>query len=169
MASLGSVSKGDYIRPLQGARIRHYPEDASQSFKIGDPLIIGGAGVENKVKIAGDNPTADIIGIAAEAASGTTGNKVAVWMADPHTLFIGRGDATDAVDFTDIGAKRALEIDATNEIWRVETDDAGNDAVVVLEFRHPVTREVLTAEGDTDALVVFRFAEAACVYGDANE
>ena len=169
MASLGGVSSGDYIRPFRNCTLRHFPEDATQTFVKGDPLIQGAAGVEHKVKIAGDNPTSAIVGIAAEDATGTTGNKVAVWLAEPHAEFIGRGDATDTVDFTDIGAKRPLEIDATNDIWRVETDDAGNDCVVVLQFRDPVTREVLTAEGGTDPLIVFRFVEAATVYGDANE
>lgn len=169
MASLGGVSTGDYIRPWRDCTIRHFPEDASQTFKKGDVLIQGGAGLENKVKIAGDNPTSVIVGIALEDASGVTGNKIPVALAEPHARFIGRGDATDGVDFTDIGVAKALEKDATYAIWRVETDDDGNDAVIVMEFRHPVTREVLTADGDyQDALVVFRFKEAATIFGQAG-
>jgi hypothetical protein len=164
MASLGGVSTGDYIRPWRNCTLKHYPEAASQTFKTGAVLIRDAASTENRVKIAGDNPTSGIIGIAAEDASGTTGNKVGVWLAEPEAYFVGRGDATDGVDFTDLGVKKALEIDATYTIWRVETDDDGNDAVVVHDFRHPVTREVLTSEGDTDALVVFRFVQAATVY-----
>jgi len=171
MASLGAVSSGDFIRPYMtgpnSPRLRHFPEDASQSFLKGDVLIQGGAGLENKVKIAGDNPTSAIVGIAAEDATGVTGHKVGVWMAEPHAEFVGRGEDDDGVDFSDIGTARALLIDATNDIWRVETSDAGNDAVVVLRFLHPVTRQVIETEGSTlyDALVVFRFVEAATVYG----
>jgi hypothetical protein len=168
MASLGGVSSGDFIRPWRNCTLRHFPEAASQTFKKGDPLIQDSASTENRVKIAGDNPTSVIVGIAAEDATGVTGNKVGVFLAEPHAEFVARGDATTGCNFTQLFTAVALEIDATNAIWRAETDDAGNDSIIVLEFRDPVTREVLTTEGGTDPLVVFRFKEAATVYGQAG-
>lgn len=165
MATTYGVSTGDHIRPYRKFEIRHFPEDASQTFGIGAVLIQGGAGVEQKVKIASSNPTAAIVGIALEAASGTTGNLIPVAIAKADAEFYGRGLADDAVDFSDVGAARALETDATTG-WRVETDDAGNDAVVVLQFLNPNTMQPLTAEGDFNAGIVFRFVKAATLWGD---
>jgi hypothetical protein len=161
-----AITAESKIRPWKNVEIRHYPEDASQTFKRGEVLILGGAGVENKVKVAASNPTAAIVGIAAENASGVTGNKVAVYLAKPESVFVGYIDGTDAVDFTDIGAARALEDNATEEVWTIETDDAGNDSVVVLAYRDVTTKQVLTAEGGTEALVEFRFIRAATLFGD---
>lgn len=161
-----AITAESKIRPFKFCEIRHFPEDAAQTFKRGEVLIKGGAGVENKVKVAADAPVAAIVGIAAEDASGTTGNKVAVYCAKPGAEFIGYIDGTDAVDFSDIGAARALEDQTTEEVWTVETDNAAEDSVVVLEYRDVTTKQVLTAEGGTEALVVFRFIRAATIWGD---
>lgn len=165
MATTFSVGSGDYIRPWRNCDIKHFPEDATQTFVKGDPLIIGGAGVENKVKIASDNPTAAIVGIAAEDASGVTGNKVAVYVARGDAEFLVRTISSDPVDFTDIGAARAIQADGTNSIWVVDTTDAGNDSVVIQEYRNPETREVQTAEGDSSVWAVVRFVPGATIWG----
>lgn len=162
-----ALTAGHKIRPWKNCEIKHYPEDASQTFKSGEVIILGGAGVENKIKVAASNPTAAVVGIAAADASGVTGAKCPVYLAKPDAEFMGYIDGTDAVDFSDIGAARALEDNATPEVWSVETDDAGNDSVVVLEYRDPITNNVLTAEGGTDHVkVIFRFIRAATLWGD---
>lgn len=160
-----AITAESKIRPYRFCEIRHFPEDAGQTFKRGEVLIQGGAGLENKVKVAGNNPTSAIVGIAAENASGTTGNKVAVYLAKPDAEFVGYIDGTDAVDFSDIGSPRALEDQSTEEVWTVETDDAGNDSVVPTQYLDATTRTPLTAEGGTEALVVFRFIRAATIWG----
>lgn len=160
-----AITSESKIRPFRNVEIRHFPEDAAQSFKRGEVLIKGGAGVENKVKVAADAPTAAIVGIAAEDASGTTGNKVAVYLAKPEAEFLGYIDGTDAVDFTDIGVPKALEDQTAEEVWTVETDNDAADSVVPIEYRDVTTKQVLTAEGGTEALVVFRFIRAATIFG----
>lgn len=165
MATTFGVSAGDHIRPFGPCRIQHFPEDSGQTFGIGDVLIQGGAGVEQKVKIATSNPTAGIVGIAAGAASGVAGTLIPVWLAEPDCRFIGRGLSDDALDFSDVGAARALETDSTTK-WRIETDDAGNDCVVVLQFLDPTSLQPMTAEGDFIAAIVFRFIRAATLWGD---
>lgn len=158
-------SSGDYIRPWRNVRVQHFPEDASQSFKRGEPLILGGAGVENKVKVASDNPTSAIVGIAAEDASGTTGNKVAVWVAHPEAEFIAKAVEGDAADFTDLNKAKAIQKDTTNVIWEVDTTDDGNDSVVPLDLLNLNKKQVVEADADTNYWVVFRFANAATIWG----
>lgn len=165
MATTFAVGSGDYMRPWRNCDIKHFPEAASQTFKKGEVLIQGGAGVENQVRVASDNPTAAIVGVAAEDASGTTGQKVAVYVARGDAEFIVRTISTDPVDFSDIGTARAIEKDATNVIWVTDTSDAGNDSVVIQEYRDPGTREAQTTEGDSSVWAVVRFAPGATVWG----
>jgi hypothetical protein len=155
---------GDIVRPFRGGRIMHFPEAASQTFKKGAILINGGAGVENRVKIAADNPVANIYGVAAADASGVTGTKIPVWIACEGAEFIGRTLSSDANDFTDIGTAVALKIDSTNVIWVVDTSNAGADAVVVVQFLNPDTKTPLTAEGDFGTLAVFKFIPSVTVW-----
>lgn len=167
MAVTYAVSSGDIMRPLEGGRIKWYPEDASQSFAIGDVLIAGAAGVENKVKIASANPTAAIVGVAAGAASGTTGNLVPVWVAQNDQLFVARAVASDALDYSDIGTARAIQPHGTyTNVWVVDTTDAGNDAVAVRYYRSPDGRAL--AEGDFEMEVVFSFVEGATIWGSVT-
>jgi hypothetical protein len=160
-----AITSKSIIRPYRHVEIRHFPEAASQAFKKGEVLIKAGAGVENRVTVAADAPTAGIVGIAAEDASGVTGNKVAVYCARPNAEFIGYIDGTDAVDFTDIGVPKALEDQVASEVWTVETDNDAADAVVPIQYLDAVTRTPLTAEGGTEALVLFRFIRAATIWG----
>lgn len=164
MATTFTVSAGSYCRPWKNVRVQHYPEDASQTFKRGEVLIKGGAGLENKVKIAANDPVAAIVGIAAADASGVTGAMVPVWLATDTAEFIAHTISTSAVDFTDIGTGRAIEKDGTNVIWVIDTADAGADGVVVLGYVNPITKTVQTVEGDTSALCVFRFNPGATIW-----
>lgn len=165
MAVTYAVSAGDIMRPLESTcRVKWFPEDASQTFKIGEPVIQGGAGLENKIKVASANPTAAIVGVAAGDASGTTGNLVPVWCAEPQELFVARAIAGDGLDYSDIGTARAIDTHATHtNLWTVHTDDAGNDAVIVKYYRSPDGRAL--AEGDFEMEVVFAFKESATIWG----
>jgi hypothetical protein len=165
MATTFVPSAGNIMRPFGKCEIKHYPEDASQTFKRGYPVILGGAGLENKVKVAADNPTSAIVGVAAEDASGTTGNKVAVWLAKPELKFQVTTVASDPVDFTDIGSLRALQAHASLAIWVVDTTDAGNDSVVIEHYRNPVTNEYQTAEGDSEVTAIVHFTPGATIFG----
>lgn len=165
MATTFTPSAGNIMRPYGKVRLKHFPEAATQSFKRGYPVIMDAASTENRIKVAADNPTAAIVGVAAEDASGTTGNKVAVWCADPNTKFIVTTVASDAVDFTDRGSCRALQAHASLAIWVVDTTDAGNDSVVIEEYLNPVTMETQTAEGDSEVYALVHFDPKATIYG----
>ncbi len=156
---------GDIMRPYGRCEIRHYPEAASQTFKAGYPVILDAASNENRIKVAADNPTAAIVGVACQDATGTTGSMIAVWVSKPELKFQLRTVASDAVDFSDIGTARAIQKHASLSIWVVDTTDAGNDSVVVEKYHNPDTNALLTAEGDLEAMVVVHFDPKATVFG----
>lgn len=165
MATTFVPGNGDGIRPYGRCKLKHFPEDASQTFKRGFPVILGGAGLENKIKVAAADPVAAIVGIAAADASGVTGAMCPVWLAQPELKFQGRTLASVAVDFTAIGSAVALEAHATLNIWVVDIGDAGHDSVVVEFFQNPNTNALQTVEGDFEVNVIFHFDPKACVLG----
>jgi len=164
-----AIGAGDFVRPFRGVRVQHFPVSISQTIKRGYPVKLAGAGLENRVIVMADNDVAGIVGIAAADIT-TTGTHVAatdripVWLATPEAEFMGRTVADDAVDFSDRGVNVALELDATNLIWCVETDNVTQEIVRVLEYVHPVTKTPLTAEGDVNALAIFKFIPGASIY-----
>lgn len=164
MATTYSVSAGDIMRPLGKCRVKHYPEVAAQSFKMGEPVVVGGAGVENQIQGTADNPTSGIVGVAAADASGVTGALCPVWCAEPHQLFVARAVAGDGLDYSDLGNARAIQAHGTlTDLWVVDTSDAGNDAVTPRYYRSPTGAAL--AEGDFEMEVVFTFVPGATIWG----
>lgn len=165
MATTFVPATGNFIRPYGRCKIKHFPEAASQTFKRGYPVIMDAASNENRIRVAATLPTAAIVGIAAEDASGTTGNKVAVWLAKPEYQFQVTTVAADPVDFTDRGSARSLKAHASLAIWVVDTTDAGNDSVVIEDYINPVTNELQTVEGDSEVTAIVHFDPKATIYG----
>jgi hypothetical protein len=172
MATFG-VGSADYIKPHNKPYLRRYPVSISQTVLVGSVLKVAGAGLENRVILSTDTTTSGIVGVALEAIT-TTGthvpatDHVLVACAVPGALFEGRTIAEDAVDFTDIGVRVSLEIDATNSITRVETDDVTNESVQVLAYLDPVTRNTQATEGDVNALCIFKFIPGATIWGEGT-
>lgn len=159
MATTYTVSSGDFIRPYKSRpRIQHFPEAASQTFKMGEPLIMDAAATENRVKVAANQPTTLIVGIAAADASGVTGALVPVWCATQDAVFRAVGKAAQALDYTDLSVGLALLKDATNVIWYIDNTDTTHDAVV------PITIIAPAVQGDFQGYYSFRFAAAASLY-----
>ncbi len=165
MATTFVPSAGNIMRPYGKCEVRWFPEGASSTFKAGAPVIMGGSGVENRIIVASDNPTAAIVGVAAADASGVTGALVPVGLAKPENRFIVTTVASDAVDFSDRGTCRALQAHASLAIWVVDTTDAGNDSVVIEEYLNPTTMERQTAEGDSEVYAVVHFDPKATIFG----
>jgi hypothetical protein len=165
MATTFVPGSGDGFRPWGRSKVQHFPEAASQTFKRGYPVILDAASTEGRVRVASNDPTAAIVGVAAADASGTTGAMVPVWLAKPELQFIGRTIASDPIDFTDIGSARAIEAHASLAIWVVDTTDAGADSVVIEHYINPDTKAYLTAEGDSEGEVVFHFDPKATIFG----
>jgi hypothetical protein len=141
----------------------------SQTIRRGDAVKVAGAGLENRIKIGVVSETTGYVGIAAEAITTTATHdavvdRIPVWLATPDAEFIGHTVSDDVVDFTDIGVRVALDIDSTNNIWVVETDDVTAEVVYVLGYLNPTTRDKQATEGDTSALCVFKFIPGASIY-----
>lgn len=159
MATTFTRSSGDCFRPYGRSEVRHYPEAASQSFKRGEPVILDASATQNRVKVAADNPTAAIVGVAAGDASGVTGAMVPIYIAKPHLSFQIQTFNTDAIDYADIGAARAIQVHATlANVWVVDTSDAGNDSVVVERYLEGVA-------GDFAGIAQVHFQPAATIWG----
>lgn len=156
---------GDIMRPYGRCEIRHYPEAASQTFKAGYPVILDAASNENRIKVSADAPTAALVGVAAQDATGTTGSMIAVWVAKPELKFQMRTVASDAVDFSDIGTARSIKKHASLKIWVCDTATAGSDSVVVEKYHNPDTNALLTSEGDNEVMCVVHFDPKATVFG----
>lgn len=166
MATTFTRSTGDIFRPYGRDEVRWYPMAASQSFKMGEPVILDSASTENRIKVSADNPTANIVGVAAANASDcansdgtTTAAMCPVWIAKPHLSFRIQTFNTDAIDYTDIGTARALQVHATlANTWVVDTSDAGNDSVVIERYLEGV-------EGDFAGIAQVHFQPAATIWG----
>lgn len=163
MATTYSRGAADIMRPYGKSKVKWYPEAASQTFKAGYPVILDASATQNRVRVAADNPTAAIVGVAAMNASGVTGQPVAVWIAQPELKFLVTTFSTDVVDFADIGAARALQAHATLATWVVDTSDAGNDSVVVEAYMAENGRAI--AAGDAAVYAIVHFDPKATIFG----
>lgn len=154
-----TVTAKDYFKPYQTNLNRtgySAPEAASQSFGLGAPLIFDTAsGTENRVKVAGTDPTAGILGVASVAASGTAANEVTYWIADNGNQFIGRVQSSGTLDYTQVGLQCGIIIDTTvsPSIWRVDYSDTTNKNVEITGL--------IDADGDVNGRVRFQFISAA--------
>ena len=127
-----------------------YPEAATQTFKRGEVVYL----VSGKVtEIAGDTP-GQILGVAAEDASGTTDTPILVWVANDDTIFSASysddSQAATATAVTIVGLRKILDRDTTNS--RVYVSSSGTTprvTILGLDERDPV--------GDAGARVLFQF------------
>jgi hypothetical protein len=148
MATIAVNSKS-YIRPRRGdCRTRAYKEEASQTFVLGEILIQDGT-TKDEVEIAGADQVANIVGVAARAATGTANTMIDVWLAEPGTEFIGHIQDAGTLAAADLGTNYAVVKDSTNVIWRVDTSDTANACVTITDF--------IDAVGDVNARVAFQF------------
>jgi hypothetical protein len=94
------------------------------------------------------------VGIAAEAASGVTGRKIGVYMADENTEYQARVADTGTLALANVGAQFGLTYDvaAGRDIFRVNLADTTNKAVTVTEL--------IDAVGDVNGKVVCKFMNA---------
>lgn len=160
MATIG-VGKGSYIRPHRRVRMRAFPEDSSQTFIVGDPVVLSTDSNEgNYIKIAGSDPTTDrgFIGFAAKAATGVKGTMIDVWLATGDAEFIGHVEDAMALDNDFISVEYGIVADGTNLIWRVDTTETSAKVVRILELAD--------AHGDVNGRVVFHVIAPERLYHD---
>lgn len=144
-----SVYKGNYIYPVRNVRIRTFPEAASQTFIVGNPLIFATASNKgDEVKISGTDPAAGtVVGIAATAATGTEGSPITVWMLDEQAEFAIHVQDTGALDADDLsGVEYGIVADATNLIWRLDLTETTAKVFRVVDYaKNPATGQKFAA------------------------
>lgn len=148
------------VKPYRKVRIEHFPEGSSQTFVAGDLLTYSATADTGHqvIKATSDTTIANLVGFAAEAASGTAGTKLAVYVGDEMGEFVANvctvAVADDTLDNDDVGDHYGLLADVTNAAWRVDLGEvtANNKVVQIVKL--------LDAAGDTNGRVVFRFNKA---------
>ncbi len=152
MATL-SVSAKDYIRPIGGnLRTKSYKEEASQTFKLG-AVVICDSTDKDQVETAGADPTAAILGIALQDATGTADTPILVGLAEPGVEFVARVQDAGTLAVGNLGTDYGMVYDSTNTIWRVDLSETTNKNVTVTAFVDEV--------GDINGRVRFQFLAAA--------
>jgi hypothetical protein len=135
-------------------RIEHFPEGASQSFEVGDLLVLDTTSdYGNRVVIGASDPSANtVVGVAAEAATGTANTKVAVWLADEEGEFVIRTADTQALDNDHVGDSYGVVLDTTYDIFRLDT---GETTAVVFKVV-----KLLDNHADVNGRLVVKFLNA---------
>ncbi len=134
------------------------PEKATQTFKAGALLKNNGGFLDE----AAVDAVSGIVGIAAHDGQNlaTDGLKnLSYYPALPGSIFAATLEDETNEDHVSVDADlfsvKALQKD-TDGIWYVDENDAGNNAVTIVEF--------IGAVGDTRVRVGFRFTEDATIY-----
>lgn len=162
MATAFTVGTGDYIRPYRNCRLENFPEAASQTFRVGDVLILQtSADKGHQVKISGADPSSGtVVGIAAEAASGTENTSIGVWVLDEKAEFLACVQDASTLDFDQVGDEYGIVADATNLIWRVDTTETTAKVFRVCKLAPGYSH------GDTNGKLVVKSAVGVqAVYG----
>lgn len=128
-----TLSTGDIPRPYRKNRIDYFREAPSQTFAIGDVLILNTtADKGDQVKISGADPASGtVVGIAAEAASGTENTLIGVYVLDPASEFL--IVALNALDFDDVGDEFGIVSDATVK-WKLDQTETTAKVFRVLKL-----------------------------------
>lgn len=151
-----NLGSGAYIRPFRNVKTRTFKEGASQTFKTGDPLTMSGvSGYEGThvIALTGDT-VAKVIGIAAMDATGTTGSRIPVWLADADGEFRGvvaNTTSDGTLDGPNVGTEYGLVADSTSGIWRVDLGDTTYLLVRVTGL--------IDADGTANGYVSFKFKQ----------
>jgi hypothetical protein len=156
------IGKGNYIRPYRNCRIRPFREAASQTFKVGDPLILETtADKGDQVKVAAADPNGTVVGFATGDASGTENTTVNVALLDEQSEFVAVVDNAQALDYDDIGDEIGIIADATNVIWRLDRTETTVPVGRIVAFGpKPDGSGGLCTHGDVNGALVFRSAAA---------
>lgn len=155
MAITYVVGQGSYIRPLRNDRIRTLPEAASQTFIIGDPLILNATSNKgNECKIAGADPSGTVIGFALKAASGVEGTEIQVAPLDEQAEFVVYVADTQTLDNDDIGVEYGIVADGTNLIYRLDRTETAAKVFRVVDFATNPQTGVKFAHGDVNGAYI---------------
>ena len=162
MSVTRTIGPGDGFKPYRSDGtfpVRSYKEGVSQTFLVGDVLQRNTAsGHEDSVVEGVTHPNSGVVGIAAEAALGTTDNLVSVYEAKERAEFTGVIDNGTALARTHQDLQCGVTYDGTNKIWRVDTTNTTQKTVVITDISTDIEPNGI---GTVNARVAFKFLAAA--------
>lgn len=161
MATAFTVGKGNFIRPYRNVKIRPFKEAASQTFIVGNLLILQTSSDKgNQVKVAGADPTTGLaVGIAMAAASGTENTEIPVAVFDGASEFVVHIQDAATLDADDIGDEFGFVADATNLIHRLDNTETTSKVFRVLDFGpKPDGSGGMCGHGDTNGTYIVKSA-----------
>jgi hypothetical protein len=149
-----TVGTGDYIRPYRRPNMRSFKEAASQTFIVGDLLVLQTtADKGHQVKLSGADPASGtVVGIAMDPATGVENSDINVCVLDERSEFIIRIGDTQAYDNDDVGDEYGVVADGTNKIWRLDRTET---TAKVFRVLGPAPGFV---HGDVNAAVIVKSA-----------
>ena len=156
MATVG-IQKGLQLVHGEGQTMTQ-PETAAQTFKVGDPLVLDGAG---RIKLAVESGSTPFVAL--EDASGTTDNEVLVMMVEEGQIW--------SINLSNAGAADDYELTMAGDNYGfIKSTQTGETAKTTLDF-NDTSNEVLqlvrvdprSAVGDTNALLWVKFVAAKIV------
>jgi len=155
MASSGAPQTIAWVKtgkPSSGPFVRSYPEQASETFTKGDPVILDTAG---RIGAAAD--TGNVFGIALQDASGTTDTPIRVLIVGHEDIFrasASAAGATRTVTRSDVGLRCSYiksTISGQTAVMTLDTSDTTTPSCEILDVRDPV--------GTVDGEYYFRFVQ----------
>ena len=150
-----TVGKGSYIRPLRNVRIRTLPEAASQTFIVGDPLIMNATSDKgNQCKIAGADPSGTVIGFAMKAATGTENEPIEVAMLDEQGEFYVHVADAQTLDNDDLTTEYGIVADSTYLIWRLDRTETTAKVFRPVDFAVNPQTGAKFAHGDVNGAFI---------------
>jgi hypothetical protein len=105
-----------------------FPESAGQTFEAGAPVVLSASGTVQEAA----TPAASLVGVAAMPATGVTGNKVTVWIANDDTLF---GVPMAGAIQADIS--KLVTVKKTGALWAADRTVAGTFLVMEIGLDIP--------------------------------
>lgn len=145
-------------RKMDGSAVtlEHGPEEASQTFLDGDPLIHDASSGE--IEEAGTEPVNQILGIAVGDASGTAGTDVTYIPAEGNVFEANIGTSVSAGDIAETDRFAIYPLQNSGTDWFVDKTDNTNPCVKVIGFRDAV--------GTTNGRVYFKFLKSTLAMED---
>ena len=138
--------------------MKTYPVAASQTFVKGEAVYLNSDGRVAEFTTAIDDATQKCLGIAAQDAPTTTGDPVAVYLADPDNLFesnVRSGASAGTSAIADVGKAFPLVEDATANQVYVDQGNTGSQG----DLANIVALSKKDAIGDTNGRVIWHFTD----------
>lgn len=159
-----------YRSPYGSFPTRNYPERADSTFHLGncvEPSTVGSS-QSHRIELM-SSLSSNILGVAAETASGTADNMIPVYEARPELEF--KGWVKEIIASSLTWADRSIVYDSTLGIHYLAVNASATDQrAVITEIGSTLggPEQQLAGIGDTDGYVAFKFIGLYTKHGQST-